>query len=139
MRKLFVLLLMALYVPGSLLAQRTILWCGKLIDPKSGQVLQEMSIVVTGNTITDLQKGYIAAAQGDKAIDLKGRTVMPGLIDAHVHLEDENSASSQLREFTMNVADIAFQSTIFARTTLMAGFTTVRDVGGTGVNLALRN
>ncbi|HMH20744.1 MAG TPA: amidohydrolase family protein [Puia sp.] len=126
-------------LPLTSLAQRTVIYCGKLIDPKSGQVLQEMSIIVTGNTITDLQKGYISAVQGDKSIDLKGSTVMPGLIDAHVHLEDETSPNAQLKEFTMSTADIAFQSTVYAKTTLMAGFTTVRDVGGTGVNIALRN
>jgi imidazolonepropionase-like amidohydrolase len=118
---------------------RTILYCGKLIDPVSGQVLTEMSVIVTGNTITDLQKGYIPAGAGDQTIDLKGRTVMPGLIDSHVHLEDETSPNAQLKEFTQSDADIAFQSTVYARITLMAGFTTVRDVGGTGVNIALRN
>ena len=120
-------------------AQRTILYCGKLIDPQSMQVLTEMSIVVQGNAITDLQQGYIPAGSGDKVIDLKTRTVMPGLIDAHVHLESETSPSSQIKRFTLNKADIAFQSTVYAKTTLMAGFTTVRDVGGSGVNIALRN
>ncbi len=80
-----------------------------------------------------------APGRSDKVIDLKNRTVMPGLIDSHVHLEDEFSAQSQLLGFTMGTADIAFRSTVYARTTLMAGFTTVRDVGGTGVNIALRN
>jgi len=120
-------------------AQRTLIYCGKLIDPKSGQVSTGMSIVVTGNSITEVQKGFMVAAAGDKIIDLKGRTVLPGLIDAHVHLEDETSANSQLKEFTQSEADIAFLSTVYAKTTLMAGFTTVRDVGGTGVNIALRN
>jgi imidazolonepropionase-like amidohydrolase len=64
---------------------------------------------------------------------------MPGLIDAHVHLESQTSPNNQLERFTQNEADIAFQSTVYARTTLMAGFTTVRDVGGSGVNIALRN
>ena len=126
-------------LPALLFAQRTLVYCGKLIDPKAGQVLTEMSIIVTGNTVTAVQKGYIPAAAGDKVIDLKNLTVMPGLIDSHVHLEDQFSANSQLRGFTMNEADIAFQSTVYAKTTLMAGFTTVRDVGGTGVNIALRN
>ena len=70
-------------------AHRTLIYCGKLIDPRGGQVLSGMSIIVTGNTITDVQKGYIPAAPGDELIDLKNRTVMPGLIDAHVHLEDQ--------------------------------------------------
>jgi imidazolonepropionase-like amidohydrolase len=126
-------------LPALLFAQRTLVYCGKLIDPKAGQVLTEMSIIVTGNTVTAVEKGYIPAAAGDKVIDLKNLTVMPGLIDSHVHLEDQFSANSQLRGFTMNESDIAFQSTVYAKTTLMAGFTTVRDVGGTGVNIALRN
>jgi imidazolonepropionase-like amidohydrolase len=64
---------------------------------------------------------------------------MPGLIDSHVHLEDQQGPNQQLKRFTMSTADIAFQSTVYAKTTLMAGFTTVRDVGGSGVNIALRN
>ena len=120
-------------------AQRTILYCGKLIDPKSGQVSTEMSVVISGNTISAVQKGYLAASPGDKVIDLKTRTVLPGLIDAHVHLEHETSPNAQLKGFTMSDADNAFQSTVYAKTTLMAGFTTVRDLGGSGVNIALRN
>ena len=137
MRKL--LLLFALCSSQLLFAQKTLIYCGKLIDPKSLQVLPEMSIVIEGNKITDLQKGYITAGAGDKVIDLKGRTVMPGLIDAHVHLEDETSPNAQLKRFTQNTADVAFLSTVYAKTTLLAGWTTVRDVGGSGVNIALRN
>ncbi|HEY4291310.1 MAG TPA: amidohydrolase family protein [Puia sp.] len=121
------------------IAQRTLLYCGRLIDPKSGQVSTEMSIVISGNTIAAVQKGYMTAQPGDKVIDLKTRTVLPGLIDAHVHLESETSRNTQLKEFTMSDADVAFQSTVYAKTTLMAGFTTVRDLGGSGVNIALRN
>ena len=54
---------------------------------------------------------------------------MPGLIDCHVHMEGETS-SDQAKEFRENIADIAFESAVYAKTTLMAGFTTVRDVGG---------
>jgi imidazolonepropionase-like amidohydrolase len=137
MRKGLLILLLAL--PGWLYAQRTVIYCGKLIDPKAGQVLTEMTVIVTGGKVTAVQKGYAAAAADDKVIDLKNRTVMPGLIDSHVHLEDQQSAGQQLKEFTLNEADIAYNSTVYAKTTLMAGFTTVRDVGGSGVNIALRN
>jgi imidazolonepropionase-like amidohydrolase len=133
------LLLSALLLAQLSFAQRTLLYCGKLIDPKSGQVSTEMSIVISGNSISAVQKGYVAAATGDKVIDLKTRTVLPGLIDSHVHLESETSPNAQLKEFTQSETDIAFQSTVYAKTTLMAGFTTVRDVGGTGVNISLRN
>jgi len=133
------LLLPALLWACCAFAQKTLLYCGRLIDPKTGQVLTEMTVVVTGNSVTGVSKGYTAASAGDKVIDLKNRTVMPGLIDAHVHLEDQTSPDRQLRGFTQNMADIAFNSTVYARTTLMAGFTTVRDVGGRGVNISLRN
>ena len=133
------LLVLGLWMWGGVMAQRTLIYCGKLIDPKAGQVLTEMTVIVTGGTVTEVRKGYAAVGAGDKVIDLKGRTVMPGLIDCHVHLEDQQSANQQLKRFTLNEADIAFQSTVYARTTLMAGFTTVRDVGGTGVNVSLRN
>ena len=139
MRKWLLLLALGVGAVSSLLAQKTIIYCGKLIDPASGKVLTEMSILVSGNTITDLQKGYVGAAAGDKVIDLKDKTVMPGLIDAHVHLESASGPGAQLREFTQSDADHAFISVVNAKTTLMAGFTTVRDVGGSGVNISLRN
>jgi imidazolonepropionase-like amidohydrolase len=120
-------------------AQRTIIYCGQLIDPKSQQVIKQMSIIVEGNKITDVQNGYITAGANDKTIDLKSRTVMPGLIDCHVHMETEVAPNRQLKGFTQNPADIAFEAAGIAKTTLMAGFTTVRDLGGSGVNIALRN
>ena len=138
MKKLL-LILMGFCIGGAVMAQRTLIYCGKLIDPKAGKVLTEMTVIVTGSIVTAVQSGYVTAGAGDKVIDLKNRTAMPGLIDSHVHLEDQQSAGQQLKEFTLNESDIAFQSTVYAKTTLMAGFTTVRDVGGTGVNIALRN
>jgi imidazolonepropionase-like amidohydrolase len=125
--------------PVLLLAQRTILHCGKLIDVTRGQVLTEYSIIVDGNTITEVQAGYTKPAGTDKVIDLKNKTVLPGLIDCHVHLEHETSPTRYQEVFTYNPADYAFQSVVFAERTLMAGFTAVRDLGGTGVNISLRN
>jgi imidazolonepropionase-like amidohydrolase len=137
MRKL---LMMALFcAPLVVFSQRTILHCGKLIDVTKSQVLSEYSIIIEGNKITGVQAGYMKAAGTDKVIDLKNKTVMPGLIDCHVHLEEETNPNKYLQEFTMNPADYAFQSTVFAERTLMAGFTTVRDLGGSGVNISLRN
>lgn len=123
----------------TLMAQRSVLHCGQLIDVKNLQVLKEMSVVVEGNKIMDVRKGYITAAAGDKLIDLKNKTVMPGLIDMHVHLESETNPNNYLNGFTWNPADYAFQSVVFAERTLMAGFTTVRDLGGSGANISLRN
>jgi len=138
MKRHFFLILILINISTVLFAQRTLIYCGKLIDTKSLQVQTEMTIIVEGKTIADIQKGYTTPGTNDKLIDLKNRTVMPGLIDCHVHLEGETT-SDQVKEFRENIADIAFESTMYARTTLMAGFTTVRDVGGVGVNIALRN
>lgn len=62
---------------------------------------------------------------------------MPGLIDCHVHLEEQHSKTGMLDGFTMTDADVAYRAQIYAKRTLMAGFTTVRDLGGTGVNISL--
>jgi imidazolonepropionase-like amidohydrolase len=120
-------------------SQRTIIYCGQLIDVKAGTALKEMSIIVEGNKVSDVVKGYATAAPADKLIDLKGRTVMPGLIDMHVHMESETNPNRYMETFTFNPADYAFQSVQFAERTLMTGFTTVRDLGGSGVNISLRN
>lgn len=119
-------------------AQKTIIHCGQLIDVKAGQVLKEMTIEVDGNKITNVVKGYTPAG-ASRLIDLKNKTVMPGLIDSHVHLESETNPNRYMETFTYNPADYAFQSVVFAERTLMIGFTTVRDLGGTGVNISLRN
>lgn len=138
MRKLF-LFLFAIGMMNMLAAQRTIIHCGQLVDVKNLQVLKDMSVIIEGNKITDVQKGYTVAATGDKLIDLKNRTVMPGLIDMHVHLESETNPNNYLNGFTWNPADYAFQSIVFAERTLMSGFTAVRDLGGSGANISLRN
>ena len=133
------LLLFIVMLCCNLYAQRTIIHCGQLIDVKKLEVLKEMSVIIQGNKVVDVEKGYTTAAAGDKLIDLKNRTVMPGLIDMHVHMESETSPTKYMETFTFNSADFAFQSVVFAERTLMAGFTTVRDLGGSGVNISLRN
>ena len=131
----FFLLLTALQVT----AQRTLIHCGKLIDTKDGKVINNVTIIVQGNAIVDVVNGFTTAAANDKVIDLKNKTVMPGLMDMHVHLEQETKRGAVADKFIQNPSDVAFQSTVYARTTLMAGFTMVRDLGGSGVNLSLRN
>jgi len=121
-------------------AQSTYLHCGKLIDTKSGKVLSEKTVVVSGSKIISVENGYIDPENSeDVVIELKSKTVIPGLIDMHVHIEGETSPTRYLDRFTKNNADVAFVSAEIAKRTLMAGFTTVRDLGGSGVNVALRN
>lgn len=120
-------------------AQKTYIHCGKLVDVEKGTTLTKQTIVVEGNKIVAIENGFTKGTNNDKIIDLSSKTVLPGLIDSHVHIESETSPNSYSLRYTQNAADIAFQSTKFATETLKAGFTTVRDLGGSGVNIALRN
>jgi len=129
-----------LFYSSFLLSQNTLIHCGKLIDTHNGKILNNMTIIVTGNKITAVENGF-KNPNSEQAIviDLKSQTVLPGLIDMHVHIEKEFGPNIYLERFTLNDVDAAFHSTVFAKTTLLAGFTTVRDLGGSGVNTALRN
>ena len=120
-------------------AQKTYIQCGTLIDGVSNTPKTSMTIVVEGNKIVAVENGFRQGSGTDKLIDLKNKTVTPGWIDMHVHLEDETSKTQYAERFTLNPTDYAFKSVGFAETTLMTGFTTVRDLGGTGVNISLRN
>ncbi len=129
-----------LFFTSFLIAQSTYIYCGKLIDTKNGKVLQNMTVVVKENKITSVEKGFQdPKSNQDNIIDLKNKTVLPGLIDMHVHIEHESNPKKYLERFTLDEVDAAFHSTVFAKTTLLAGFTTVRDLGGSGVNTSLRN
>lgn len=120
-------------------AQITYLHCGKMIDVKTGTAQTMQTIVIEGNKIVRIEAGYTKPPTGAEVVDLSTKTVLPGLIDCHVHLEWEQSRTSYTEKYTLNAADIAFRSAVYARRTLRAGFTMVRDLGGTGVNIALRN
>lgn len=120
-------------------AQKTYIHAGRLIDVKTKKVLTEQTIVVEGNKILSLSAGYQSGTAEDLMIDLKNATVMPGLMDMHVHIESQTSPTRYVDGFRDNEADIAFKSLPYAQITLMSGFTTVRDLGGSGVNIALRN
>jgi imidazolonepropionase-like amidohydrolase len=122
----------------ALSAQRTIIWCGVLINSKDDQPQTNMTIVVSGNKIDAVEKGFVQATGSDNVIDLKTATVTPGWMDMHVHLSNQTSPAEYIEEFRLNEADYAYKSVLFAKRTLMAGFTTVRDAGGKIIP-ALRN
>ena len=134
------LLFIFLFIPLIINAQDYYLHAGKLFDSKDGKILNNMTIIITGKKIKSVKKGFeFPKNDNDIVIDLKDSTVMPGFIDLHVHIESEYNPEKYLNEFTAEESEIAFSSLKFAKRTLMAGFTTVRDLGGSGVNISLRN
>jgi len=110
-------------------AQRTLVRAGHLLDVKTGQLLNDQTIVVTGSTIQSIAPTASVPAQpSDTVLDLSSLTVLPGLIDVHTHLT-MNTDFDPFREVTSTSAKEAINGVANARTTLMAGFTTVRNVG----------
>jgi imidazolonepropionase-like amidohydrolase len=117
----------------------TALHCGHLIDTANGKTLGETIIVVEGGKVKSVESGSQSPA-GAKIIDLTTQTCMPGLIDAHTHLTGETSRTGYVDRFHWNIADYAVRSTVYARRTLLAGFTTVRNLGDqANESVALRN
>ncbi|MBE16563.1 MAG: amidohydrolase [Cytophagaceae bacterium] len=137
--KQFCFLALALCLSLSAMAQTTVLHCGKMVDTKNGKVLTKKTIYVENNTITKVVDGYASAKKDETLIDLKNQTVLPGFIDMHVHIEGETGPKRYIEPFTKNEADVAYTAQEIGERTLMAGFTTVRDLGGSGVNVSLRN
>lgn len=133
------ILLVALALSSTLTAQNYYIHAGRLIDTQNGKLVPNKTIVVSDGLITSVEDGFASPTESFQLIDLSSKTVLPGFIDMHVHIESETNPNQYLKEFTDNTADVAFESVGFAKTTLMAGFTTVRDLGGIGVNLALRD
>ena len=114
----------------------TLLHAGKLIDVAAGQVVAEQTVVIDKGRIVEVLDGYVNRDEA-VVIDLRSATVMPGLMDMHVHLDGElNPPESYAEAYYMNSAEYALRATIYARRTLEAGFTTVRDLG-TGDHEAL--
>ena len=118
----------------------TLIHAGRVIDGVADGVVSERTIVVEGDRITAVEPGYRTPAAGDRVIDLRSATVMPGLMDMHVHITSEHSARSEVERFTMDDVDRVLQGVQFAERTLLAGFTTVRDLGSDARNAqALRD
>ena len=135
-----VIQLSILLLTFTVMGQNTYLHCGKLVNTEKGTVEEEKTIIVSGNKIIAVENGYRSAESSeDMIVDLKDKTVMPGLIDMHVHIEQEFGPRTRLERFILNESDIAFNSVAYSKETLMSGFTTVRDLGGTGVNISVRN
>jgi imidazolonepropionase-like amidohydrolase len=115
------------------------LHCGHLIDTAAGTVLGATTIVIQGTRVRSVDAGS-APVPGATEIDLRDQTCLPGLIDSHTHLTGQTSPTQYVDQFHWNIADYAVRSTVYARRTLLAGFTTVRNLGDeANESVALRN
>jgi imidazolonepropionase-like amidohydrolase len=107
------------------------LQCGKLFDSRSGKLLGAHTVVVRNGKVAEVLAGRAEAVADATSIDLSGHTCMAGWTDLHVHLGQQSSAQSYSEGFRLDPVDFAFRSVGYAEKTLMAGFTSVRDLGGT--------
>jgi len=132
--------LLAVLITAALPAQAAdlkALQCGNVFDSKTAKLIGPQTITIEKNSIKSLSPGKLAV-EGAQIIDLSALTCMPGFIDMHVHLSGESSPQSYSEGFRLDDTDYAFRAVGYADKTLMAGFTTVRDLGG-DVAMHLRN
>jgi imidazolonepropionase-like amidohydrolase len=118
----------------------TLIHAGRLIDGVSSTPAVNQTVVVEAGKITAIEPGFRAGAAGDRIVDLRNGTLLPGLFDMHVHLSSEYSKNAEIDEYKLNEADFAIDAVMYAQRTLLAGFTTVRDLGDEyRETIALRN
>lgn len=111
-----------------------------LADPSNGVVQRDKTLVIRGNQVVEVRDGFVGDASQGKVVDLRQAFVLPGLIDSHVHLTSQQNPNARLEEVTLSDADQAMVGARYARRTLMAGFTTVADLGASNQAIfALRN
>jgi len=140
MNKLYLSLIIIFFNFSPITYATTVIHAGLLIDGESSVPSSEMSIVIEGSKIESIEVGFITPDSDDKYIDLSSYTVLPGLIDMHVHLGSEYNKNSFQEKITLNSGDYAIRAVANAEKTLKAGFTTVRNLGDSdGVTISLRN
>jgi len=120
--------------------KRTLIRAGHILDVKTGKLSDAQTIIVVGESIQSIAASASTSPQaGDAVIDLSSMTVLPGLIDVHTHLT-MNTDFDPFHEVTSTNAKEAINGVVNARKTLMAGFTSVRNVGAGGfVDVDLRD
>ncbi len=140
LKNLLCVLAIIFFTPLSVNAQRTLVHAGYLIDGISDLPRTNVTVIIENGKIAVIETGFAKPLATDAVIDLKKKFVLPGLMDMHTHLASQTEKAGYLRRFQLYPADNALIATQYLKTTLLSGFTTVRDVGGAeGVDIALRN
>ena len=126
------LFVLPLLTVDSVLSQ-SVIHAGRLINGRDGEIQESMSIKIRDGKIEAIENGFVTP-DSYQVIDLKEQTVMPGLMDMHTHLMMQHHKNVYSDKFFLNESDFALRSTVYAKRTLLAGFTTVRDLGDNGIN-----
>lgn len=114
--------------------------CGGLVDVDEGERLGAHTVIVADGKVSELRQGHPQWAEDVARVDLSALTCLPGLMDMHTHLTSESSPDSYSNRFTLDEADVALRGAAYARKTIEAGFTTVRDLGDSfNASIALRD
>ena len=109
---------------------KTVIEAGHLLAVPGDGYLRNRSITIEDGKIVKIDRGFRSQPDDVRVIDLRDAYVLPGLIDSHVHLTNEFSPTSRLKVLSDSEVDAALDGASHARKTLLAGFTTVQDVGG---------
>ena len=129
MKKIALILFLSV---SNLIIADTLLHVGNLIDTDSGDITKAVTIRVIGNEISEVTKGYANPKKNDQVINLKQSFVLPGFMDMHVHLAQEYVPKAE-RESKIEPEYRALFAANAASKTLMAGFTSVRNLGDGGM------
>ena len=110
--------------------QKTFIHAGKIIDGISDIPIEMVTIVINKNVIQSILRGFLSPGPKDNLINLRKYTVLPGLMDMHTHLSGQSNPKNYMEKFYMDIDEYAYRSVPYAEKTLLAGFTTVRELGG---------
>jgi imidazolonepropionase-like amidohydrolase len=128
-----------LVAASTAVAAPTYIHAGRLMAVPGQKVRGPSTIIVDGATIVAVRDGLVPPPAGTALIDLRDKTVLPGLIDAHVHLASDRGGEAGLLAFVREEPQMnALEAQMNGMKTLRAGFTTVRNLGDDGATLALR-
>jgi imidazolonepropionase-like amidohydrolase len=141
LKSTLVLAMFTLPFIASAVVAATVIHAGSLIDSTSNKVIQKATVIITDNKITAINQGFTEGGSEDTVIDLSDYTLMPGFMDMHTHISSQNNGpASYMEGFTLNEADFTIKGVMYAEKTLMAGFTTIRNLGDRyNESVALRN